>query len=182
MGREPCSRPSCRSSTMSQPTDDPHLSEVIADYLQAMDAGSAPDRDQLIARHPELADSLRAFFADQDRLEAAVGRPADPAATLTLVPGAAATAPPGPELGTVRYFGDYELLEEVARGGMGVVFRARQVSLNRVVALKMILAGQLASPADVRRFRQEAEAAASLDHPNILPIHEVGDHLGQQYF
>jgi WD40 repeat protein/tRNA A-37 threonylcarbamoyl transferase component Bud32 len=145
------------------------LDAVIASYLQAEKEGRAPDRDQVLARHPDLARELNEFFADRASIERLAG-PAR-AAMAGLVPGT-----------PVRYFGDYEILEEIARGGMGVVYRARQVSLERMVALKMILAGQLASDAEVERFHSEARAAGNLDHPNIVPIYEVGVHEGQHYF
>ena len=152
------------------------LDQIIADYIQAEETGQALDRRDLIDRHPEQADALRGFFADLDRIDrvAAPLRDADPTE--------------GPEAGPedippiVRYFGDYEVMEEVARGGMGVVYKARQASLNRVVALKMILRGTFATDRDVARFRAEAESAANLDHPNIVPIFEVGEHDEQQYF
>ncbi|MFO0880371.1 MAG: protein kinase [Gemmataceae bacterium] len=137
------------------------LDAIVVAYHKALEAGQPPDPQSWIDQHPDLADELRAFFAGEQQV----------ARLTTPLRGT-----------TVRYFGDYELLNELARGGMGVVYRANQKSLNRIVALKMILAGQLAGEADVQRFRTEAEAAANLDHPNILPIYEVGEHEGLQYF
>jgi serine/threonine protein kinase len=87
-----------------------------------------------------------------------------------------------PLLPRLRYFGDYELLEEIARGGMGVVYRARQVSLDRIVAIKMMQPGLLATEAEIARFYTEARTAAGLQHPNIVAIHEVGELDGLHYF
>jgi eukaryotic-like serine/threonine-protein kinase len=148
-------------------------------------------RNEILAaclEDPELADEVAAFLADHADL-ARLAQPlrAGPAGALaapvnadapTLACDGGTTPSPAP----VRSFGDYELLAEIARGGMGVVYRARQKGLNRVVALKMTLAGGLATREDLHRFRTEAEAAARLRHPNIVTVHEVGEVDGQPFF
>jgi WD40 repeat protein len=175
---------------MTQSTSDPQgregrLHALIADYLDREAAGAAPERAAWLAAHAEFAEDLRLFLDDHERL----GRLGSPLRALA-VPGAGGeNAPSGGSAAdssaaptVVRYFGDYALLAEIARGGMGIVYKARQDSLNRLVALKMILAGHLATATEVERFHIEAKAAGSLDHPHIVPIYEVGQHEGQHYF
>src|SRR5688500_17634508 len=140
------------------------LDAVVAEYLQTAEAGTPPDRDALIAGHPDLADRLLAFFADFDRM------------------GSHGEAFRLPDVALPEDFGDYEFLGEIGRGGMGVVYRARQKSLGRVVALKMVLSGPLADPSALRRFREEAETLSRLNHPHVVPVYEVGEHRGLPYF
>jgi WD40 repeat protein len=155
-------------STLSGPENE-LFEDIVLSYLTAVDTGQAPVRQEFLSRHPQFAAELAAFFAEEDQTASDV-------APLRNV------GPAGAVLLRNASFGDYEVLEEIARGGMGVVFRARQVSLNRPVALKMILAGHLASPTDVQRFQAEAEMGACLNHPHIVPIYEVGEHQGQHFF
>ncbi len=143
------------------------IDAAVAEYLESIERGTPLDHEAFLALHADLADDLRQFLADYHALEPASHRP-------DLI-----TAP---ILTESRRVGDYELLEEIGRGGMGVVYRARQISLDRIVAVKMILSGRLASQAEVARFQAEAHAAATLDHPNIVPVFEVGRLDGQQFF
>ena len=186
---------------MSNQGSNPTVDEIIAEYLEQTRTGEAPDCQRLLDKYPEFADDLSSFFLSHGQTQAA-GPPIDaPTVSPSGSYAVEATLPSSdPDLDAattptvqvnantskvstkVRYFCDYELMEEIARGGMGVVYKARQISLNRLVALKMILAAQLAGEEDVQRFHAEAEAVANLDHPGIVPIYEIGEHEGQHYF
>jgi serine/threonine-protein kinase len=152
---------------MSPPTFDDRDARLAA-LLERLSAGAAIDT--IAAEHADVAEELRGLWAAH-QIAAVLGR------TMTAAgspPAAAGVAPDS--------FGDFEIHDELGRGGMGVVYRARQVSLNRPVALKMILSGRLASESDRSRFRAESAAAAKLVHPNIVTVYEVGEHDGRPYF
>jgi serine/threonine-protein kinase len=148
---------------------DERLDEILAGYLRAAELGEAPDAGALLACNPDLAPELAAFFANEKRID----RLASP---LRQLHRNMAAASPG------QIIGNYEIIEEIAHGGMGVVYRARQRNVSRIVALKMLRSGPIASPSERHRFRIEAEAFARLDHPHIVPIFEVGEQGDQLFF
>lgn len=149
---------------------DIRLEGVVLAYLRALDAGNIVEPKDLIAAHPDLAEELRKFFADQERL-----------AAMVSPLRASAGGPPAVNM-VGRSFDDYELLGEIARGGMGVVYRARQISLNRTVALKMIAVERLSDPGVYVRFQREARLVAQFDHPNIVRVYGFGEYASRPYY
>jgi len=165
-------------------TDPDHRDEQLAEILDALTTraqrGEVVELEQTIAKHPEFSQELREIWGAVMLADAV-------AMNLSVV--AKQATPIGMDdsskMSTLQLpaqFGDYELLEELGRGGMGVVYKARQKSLNRIVAIKMILKAQLASEDDLNRFMTEAESTARLSHPGIVPVYEVGQREGRSYF
>ncbi len=169
------------------PERDEQLAALIDRLAGEQRDGRPPDIDAAARNHPDLAAELRELWAvAQFAYMASLPEPSPPLAVASALTGPLTPSFAGDH--TVhtpttlpRDFGDFELLEEVGRGGMGVVYRARQKSLNRIVALKMVREAHLATDADLARFRTEAESAAKLKHPNIVTVYEVGTAGGQAY-
>lgn len=161
---------------------DDRLAALIAGLADQLRAGTAPDVETAARAHPDLAGELRELWAVAQFAQLARSVPLS--ATAAHPDGLHPHGPPPDDAPhpLPREFGDFELLSELGRGGMGVVYKARQKSLDRVVALKMVREAHLASDADRARFRAEAHAAARLQHPNIVTVHEVGTFDGQAYF
>ncbi|MEM6471465.1 MAG: protein kinase [Planctomycetota bacterium] len=141
---------------------DTEFEDALADYLERSEAGGSPDPNEYLQKYPQHADELKSFFRNHHWIGET---PAPPTVSLC-----------GQQIGS------YRIEEEIARGGMGVVYRATQQGLDRSVAVKVISSGVLASDEERRRFRIEAESAAKLDHPAIISIFETGSWRGHEYY
>ncbi|MDB5389240.1 MAG: prkC 27 [Planctomycetaceae bacterium] len=173
---------------ITTPSHEDQLNDVLLAYVEARDANCEPDRAALLAEHPHLRDDLLAFFASHDEVERLtapfreIGMLNVPQANLLAFSGGVPGTEfrnPSPELGRL---GDYQLIREVGRGGMGVVYEADQISLRRRVALKVLPFAAAIDPRQLERFKNEAAAAAHLRHENIVPVYAVGSDRGVHYY
>jgi tetratricopeptide (TPR) repeat protein len=154
---------------LSEPTTakDACVGAILDEYLRALEAGTAPDRESLFARHPEVAAELAAALRGLDLVRGAA-------------PSLAGANAADAEVG--RTLGDYKLLREIGRGGMAVVYEAEQLSLGRRVAVKVLPFAAVLDPKQLQRFKNEALAAAHLQHPHIVPVHAVGCDRGVHFY
>lgn len=172
------------------PTErDEILAVLLGQLTDRLQRGEPPRLEQMLAEHPDFAPDLRELWgavqiadglAHAPSLRSNAGGGHKNALEQLTAPARTVAADSTPLIG--QCVGDYKIDAELGRGGMGVVYRAEQLSLTRTVALKMLLDGEFASPANLARFRAEAQAVAGLDHPHIVPVYEVGEQLGRPYF
>jgi hypothetical protein len=180
---------------------DERLNEVLLAYLEAAEPGAAPDRRRFLAQHPEFAAELADFFACRDRVEGIIAplrgaggtnapraessdfgaHPDGDGAAASTRQVAGLTPAPGAGAGP-RLLGDFRLLREVGRGGMGIVYEAEQVSLGRRVALKVRPLAAGMDSRQLQRFKNEAQAAALLHYPNVVPVYAVGCERETHYY
>lgn len=144
------------------------LADILDEYLEQLESGTAVDTEQLVARYPQYEQSLREYLAGLNLLNAGIVEMAD--------------SPFRYDSGDQRILGDYELIREIGRGGMGVVYEARQISLDRRVALKVLPFAAMLDQRQIVRFETEARAAARLQHPHIVPVYGVGCDRGVHYY
>jgi serine/threonine-protein kinase len=158
------------------------LALVLEDLLEQLHRGDSPDLDKLIAQHPTLERDIRELWATVVVAEQFAPGPGSSPGILAEPLSPTTTGLPFVSNVLPRMLGQYQLVEELGRGGMGIVYRARQKSPQRTVAVKMLLRGEFESPQNYARFRAEADASARLDHPHIVKVFEVGESDGQPYF
>jgi eukaryotic-like serine/threonine-protein kinase len=156
------------------PFDDPVVLAAVEEYLNALEAGCEPDREALLARHAQVAGALTGYL-DALHFVHAAGSELDGSRARAKPEGAAAEEP-------IPSLGDFRILREIGRGGMGVVYEAQQLSLARRVALKILPFAAALDPRQQQRFKNEAQAAAQLHHPNIVPVHAIGCERGVHYY
>ena len=168
---QPSNSDSGKSDSGKSDSHDAELDQAIVEYMQACESGQFPDKQTLLEKYARVAGQLKEFFDQQSQLT----RLMSPVRKFSEMVSTTESEYP-------IEFGEFELLAEIGRGGMGVIYEATQKNLRRRVALKMIRESRFASRSDLMRFRAEAEASAALEHPNIVPIYGVGEIEDRPYF